>query len=163
MTSLPKRGDRVRVTETLYQPSLLGSELELTHDAHWYDDSQTWMRFRCEQAGYVGPVKVEIPERADRFDCCGGSDEHSPEHTQDCSERPASERICADCGMPVTHRVHRGFGPCGGRSVKTVHPEFARGMRRAVEIAEGLPWQLSKGDYLVEKLKEAVEKEIAGG
>lgn len=83
MTSLPKRGDRVRVTETLYQPSLLGSELELTHDAHWYDDSQTWMRFRCEQAGYVGPVKVEILERA------GAS---LPDHVYSNPPRDESER-----------------------------------------------------------------------
>lgn len=46
----------------------------------------------------------------------------------------------------------------------SAHPEFARGMRRAVEIAEGLSaqWHRNGGtrETYWEKLKEAVEKEL---
>lgn len=175
MTSLPKRGDRVRVTWAHQHSSLkVGSEVVLSSHGYSVDPANELYRPTpppdCVSFMYADghrergshAVKVEILERASGFDCCGGSDEHPPEHTQDCSSRQESERVCADCGLPVSHRVHRGFGPCGCRSIKAVHPEFARGMRRAVEIARPIAESYGLG-MVASELSDAIEKELADG
>lgn len=153
MSDLPKRGDRVRVTEVMYQPSLLGRELELTNDAHWYDDSQTWMRFRCEQAGYVGPVKVELLERA-----------HASK--VEIIERDGYKftLTCRKCGLAMKleagplKRHDTTIDTCALCDEKSA--EFARGMRRAVRIAERLCARDDAFYHLANELKEAVEKEL---
>ncbi|HEY3495732.1 MAG TPA: hypothetical protein VGK73_13635 [Polyangiaceae bacterium] len=92
-------------------------------------------------------VKVEILERAGEDDWCVNCDK----------QMVKAEVITEDGAHFCSERCYAEYFP------KPVHPEFARGMRRAVEIAERLPWQLSKGSYLVERLKEAVEKELSNG
>lgn len=142
--SLPKRGDRVRVVEALYQPSLVGLQLTLSSDCSTYAD---FIRFRCEEAGYVGPVKVEILERAGE---CIGECAH-------CDEPMVKAEVITDDGAHFcSERCYAEYFP------KPVHPEFARGMRRAVKIAEGLGFGAYGNRSLayVDELKEAVEKEL---
>lgn len=62
---------------------------------------QTWaklayeFRERAEKAeAEVGRLRATV---GDGFDCCGGSDETPPQHTQDCSAHPPRCVICGKC------------------------------------------------------------------
>ena len=144
MTSLPKRGDRVRVTEL---PSgyealtpLLGTEHTLAHDSGEHPVYSGFIGFSSASGAFVSPVKVEILERAIH-----------PSHVEPGG---GDAPLCPACGESTGMRE-----PCRGHSA-----EYARGMRRAVEIAESLSL-LSSGvhDRIVPlyDLKDAIEKELA--
>lgn len=68
MTSLPRKGDRVRVTAITPSSALqLGAYATLANNAHVYEDD--WIHFdfdtlRVSGSTWSGPVKVEILERA---------------------------------------------------------------------------------------------------
>lgn len=184
MTDLPKRGDRVRVTEVTPSSALkVGAYATLANDAHVYEDD--WIHFDFVLPPFVGvdvvwsgPVKVEILERATEDTACYCSDRMSggvPCLPGRCPNQPerskASERRCA-CGAPLTGAYHVTCGKldCITAYAKA-HPsaptaDYTRGrrdgMRRVVEIAEGLS-SAPIYEGILARLKEAVEKELKNG
>jgi hypothetical protein len=153
VTSLPKRGDRVRVTWAHQHSSLkVGSEVVLSSRGYSVDPANELYRptpppdcvaFMYADADHrergSHAVKVEILERA----------------------KTLSEAVAEfQAACPNAFSDFEADEP-----EEAVHHEFARGMRRAVEIAEGLG--VSEGHpgrplalVPIRKLKEAVEKEL---
>lgn len=142
MPDLPKRGDRVRVTEA-HEHSLLspGDEITLTSDAYECGGRQAFgdappdavaFMFESSVDGECGShaVKVEILERAGT---------RALREAKESIERLATTSVY--------------------QAKQDAAAEFARGMRRAVEIAEGLPFPLSYR-YLLLELSEAVETDL---
>jgi hypothetical protein len=150
VTSLPKRGDRVLVTEVSgFSPGIVGREFELSHDLKPLKRTPGFFAMSLpETTMRVHAVKVEILERATTRECA----QCSPVFT----EEPAPCAICK-----------------GTRRVPLEAPEsdYTRGrregMRRVVEIAERLRDPQGHGmvGRLIEvaKLKEAVDKELKDG
>jgi hypothetical protein len=140
MTTLPKRGDRVRVTEVAWgdtiPESLVGQELTLEFDLEPLHRTPGFLELPVPySACRPAAVKVEILERA------------SAKALREAKE--STERL-----VPVSAYQARQLASA----------EFARGMRRAVEIAESLSAQWHRYGGTREtywaKLKEAVEKEL---
>lgn len=151
MTSLPKRGDRVRVTEVSGNSKLnVGDELTLEMDALQHHDDWVYFDFvpvRDRFPVFSGAVKVEVLERAttDTF-------------TLTCRKCGRSMRLEAG---PMK-RADTTIDECALCDEKRA--EFARGMRRAVEIATRLcdpsGQQNSAPTLSLRALREAVEKEL---
>jgi hypothetical protein len=157
VTSLPKRGDRVRVTWAHQHSSLkVGSEVVLSSHGYAVDpanelyhptpppDCVAFMYADAHRERGSHAVKVEILERAGECPKCWKG------------IHPGQPGRCSTCG---------GTGQLPAPEMRDVHPEFARGMRRAVEIAEGLG--VSEGHpgrplalVPIRKLKEAVERDL---
>lgn len=112
--SLPKRGDRVRVTE-----------------------ARSAVIHHCPRSNWTGP------ESDIRKGICPGC---------------AGTTLYEDCS--ATHAVQDASEV---NAHLTARAEFARGMRRAVEIAEGLCARDDAFYHLANEMKEAVEKELADG
>jgi hypothetical protein len=167
MTSLPKRGDRVRVTWAHQHSSLkAGSEVVLSSHGYAVDPANELYRptppHDCVSFMYADghrergshAVKVEILERAAQS---------LPDHVYAGNDR---DDWCVNCGRS-SRDIPEGE-KCGAQPRQTVHPEFARGMRMAVEIAERIS---ERRDWTyppewvarIDELKEAVEKELADG
>lgn len=146
MTSLPKRGDRVRVTAVPAccptRKHYLGEEYVLANDAVMHPIHPGYCAFSPEPEGWVSPVKVEILERA----------------------RTAHELgyLCKVCSGPCRAAIPNGPHPPPVVSIDAaLRAEFARGMRRAVEIARELEAELGQYDWFsVGELRDAVEKEL---
>lgn len=143
--SLPKRGDRVRVTASVApSPLRVGDTVTLARDALEYGDDGS-IHFDFETlpgfAGttWSGPVKVEILERADEDDGCDNCD----------APMVKAAVITEDGAHFCSERCYAQYFP------KPVHPDFARGMRRAVEIAER-----RVGPFTAHDLRELVEEEL---
>jgi hypothetical protein len=157
VTSLPKRGDRVRVTEVAWgdtiPESLVGQELTLEFDLEPLHRTPGFLELPVPySACRPAAVKVEILERAGEYECSR------------CDWNGAAPRLRDENGVPLCPMCACVARP---RSVSaSVHPEFARGMRRAVTIAEGLSHRLRLVDgdvralLSVEALTEAVEEEL---
>jgi hypothetical protein len=171
VTSLPKRGDRVRVTWAHQHSSLkVGSEVVLSSHGYAVDPANELYRPTpppdCVSFMYADghrergshAVKVEILERA------GAS-------KVEIIERDGYKftLTCRKCGLAMMleagplQRADTTIDTCALCDEKSA--EFARGMRRAVEIAEGLGFGAygNRSIAYVDELKEAVEKETADG
>lgn len=63
---------------------------------------------------------------------------------------PLEQAICPECGLPVSHRVHRGFGPCGSAPSST-RPETpkAKSSRPPASPAAALEARLKAGVEVV--------------
>lgn len=142
MTSLPKRGDRVRVTWAHQHSSLkVGSEVVLSSRGYSVDPANELYR---------------------------------PTPPPDCvafmyADADHRERGSHAVKVEILERATSAYEPTddGDRAFLTevAHAEFARGMRRAVEIAEGLGFGAygNRSIAYVDELKAAIEKELADG
>jgi hypothetical protein len=135
VTSLPKRGDRVRVTEAL-DTLLYGKELVLMGDAaKAVPEGFVTFYYEGEGAPFSGRVRVEILERAI--------------HPSHVSPGGGYAPLCQACGESTGLRE-----PCRGHSA-----EFARGMRRALYLCQQLVDGHPETDWT--KAEAAIEKELA--
>lgn len=153
MTALPKRGDLVRVTWAHQHSSLkVGSEVVLSSHGYAVDPANELYRPTpppdCVSFMYADAdhrergshaVKVEILERAGECPKCWKG------------IHPGQPGQCSNCG---------GTGQLPAPEPRAVHPELARGMRMALEIALEVTHRFGRND-IGRALKEAVEKELA--
>lgn len=168
MVSLPKRGDRVRVTWAHQHSSLkVGSEVVLSSHGYAVDPANELYRptpppdcvaFMYADADHrergSHAVKVEILERA-----------HASK--VEIIERDGYKftLTCRKCGLAMMleagplQRADTTIDTCALCDEKSA--EFARGMRRAVEIAREIEARLGQfEEFLVYDLEEAVEEEL---
>lgn len=164
MTSLPKRGDRVRVTWAHQHSSLkVGSEVVLSSRGYSVDPANELYRPtpppECVAFMYADAdhrergshaVKVEILERAKTIEeLIAASSLGEPDVITAREQAPPD----------MVERVLRRVDELDRKA------EFSRGMRRAVEIAEGLcdpsGRQNSAPTLSLRALREAIEKEFA--
>lgn len=138
MTSLPKRGDRVRVTWAHQHSSLkVGSEVVLS------------------SRGYAVDPANELYRPTPPPDCV--SFMYADGHR---------ERGSHAVKVEILERATSAYEPTddGDRAFLTevAHAEFARGMRRAVEIALEVTRQFGRND-IGRALKDAAEQELKDG
>jgi hypothetical protein len=161
MVSLPKRGDRVRVTWAHQHSSLkVGSEVVLSSHGYAVDPANELYRPTpppdCVSFMYADAdhrergshaVKVEILERAKTIEELIAASSLGEPDVITAREQAPPEMV---------ERVLRRVDELDRKA------EFSRGMRRAVEIARKLEAELDQYDWFsVGELSEAVEKELA--
>lgn len=139
MVSLPKRGDRVRVTWAHQHSSLkVGSEVVLSSRGYSVDPTNELYR---------------------------------PTPPPDCvsfmyADADHRERGSHAVKVEILERATSAYEPTddGDRAFLTevAHAEFARGMRRAVEIALEVTRQFGRND-IGRALKDAAEQELKDG